>query len=1288
MKKIVFLVLMGFWGLGTEGWGQSCYSINFPNPQTPALDCNLPVGEYTIANSVKRSIVFIQFNNIVGSGFLINTTSPYSNDVYLLTASHVLSTTSQAQSSLFVFGYEGNLDTSVYAIRGADANVEVVATASNLDFTLIRLSRTRLPNCYKSFYSGWNISTNILSSVFGIHHPAGDDKKISFSDRQPTTTTGYKNANILGITLPISIAYQSQSHWKVVWNSNNVTVNKGGTVQKGSSGSPLFDSNKRVIGIASSKSSGLCELDYVAYQKINKTWSLVKQYLDFENSNLLKIDGYDPYNLQWTAENSYESNNTISTAEDVFPMITPQFKGFLRSYIQTTTDKDYFRLNVTGQGNLKLKLTNLPQNYNLKLVNTLGEVIAQSNNSGTSDEIINYSIIDGTRVYALIEGTGTTASTTPYKLEVEFLPCSDPFEPNEWYNQANNTAFPQNLGNNPIINRIIQAPISDSDDEDWYAIGVDATGTLTLDLTDLPYDCNLQLYGLNGNLLLTSATNGLVNERVSRLHNQLQSTIYYARVYRVTNQFSICDPYTLKLNWQPSTACTAPTPSVRTTAESAAGARNGAVTLTVTGGATPYTFIWNNGATTQNLSNLSGGNYRVTITTADGCRATSSAIVATTGSIAPYCDAITTLTSNSGSFDDGSGALDYAPFSDCRWLIQPTNAQNITLNFNSFTLGTGDKIFVYDGNSTSAPLIGEFSTSRLPSPIVSSGGSLYVRFSTDATLQVAGWSARYSTTLIQQAEKLIGYEYWFDDNSTNRVSRFFTPISSRLLDTKVNTDGLNYGLHTLHFRTIDENSVYSSVISQMFTKQPPRETTAEMVYWEYWFDDNYNDRSVEGFPYGSTLAIDDYVLPPDSLRVGLHTLNARFQDINGDWSSVISHLFYKSTPSVSDNKITNYRFWYDNSPQNMRTIVVSPPKDIVSLDSLIDVSGLGVGQHLIHFQHQDLNKNWSSVVTDTFNVFFQPAARFGYQNVSCTNGQVQFTNNSTNATTYLWRFGNGLTSTAAAPTHTYTSAGTYEVTLISSNGGGFKDSIKQTITVTNTTVTAMITPSNSVTICQKDSVLLTASGGTIYRWSTGETTPSVWIKQTGNYSITITNPSGCTGTVSRSVTVVARPTVDFGFTIQGGKVTLNNLSSGATSYLWRFGNDTTSTVVSPIANYRTNGLYKICLVATNSQNCKDSICKEVNITRVAVQELPEGLNFKVSPNPTRGIIEVNLNFYRPFQNNERLTVTDILGRQVAELKQIKESNSFDITNLASGTYLLRLALNGKMYTLEKIIKSD
>src|SRR5690606_13705117 len=57
------------------------------------------------------------------------------------------------------------------------------------------------------------------------------------------------------------------------------------------------------------------------------------------------------------------------------------------------------------------------------------------------------------------------------------------------------------------------------------------------------------------------------------------------------------------------------------------GQEDGSYDITVTGGTTPYTFLWSNGSTDEDLVDVMAGNYTVTVTGANGCTATVSAEV-------------------------------------------------------------------------------------------------------------------------------------------------------------------------------------------------------------------------------------------------------------------------------------------------------------------------------------------------------------------------------------------------------------------------------------------------------------------------------------------------------------------------------------------------------------------------------------------------------------------------------------------------------------------------------------
>ena len=110
------------------------------------------------------------------------------------------------------------------------------------------------------------------------------------------------------------------------------------------------------------------------------------------------------------------------------------------------------------------------------------------------------------------------------------------------------------------------------------------------------------------------------------------------------------------------------------------------------------------------------------------------------------CTGNTTLSAATGTFDDGSGPANYANNLNCSWLIQPTGASTITLNFTQFNVDpTIDRVAIYDGNSFTSPLIGTYTGTTIPTNINSTGSSMYVEFTTDAAITSSGWSANYTS---------------------------------------------------------------------------------------------------------------------------------------------------------------------------------------------------------------------------------------------------------------------------------------------------------------------------------------------------------------------------------------------------------------------------------------------------------------------------------------------------------------------------------------------------------------
>ncbi len=107
---------------------------------------------------------------------------------------------------------------------------------------------------------------------------------------------------------------------------------------------------------------------------------------------------------------------------------------------------------------------------------------------------------------------------------------------------------------------------------------------------------------------------------------------------------------------------------------------------------------------------------------------------------------ITTITSSSGSFYDSGGASsNYTSDERKLWLFQPTTSGPVTLNFTAFSIENNfDHLFIYDGSTTNAPLLGKFTGNVSPGSVISTGNSLLVEFRSDCATANSGWAANYS----------------------------------------------------------------------------------------------------------------------------------------------------------------------------------------------------------------------------------------------------------------------------------------------------------------------------------------------------------------------------------------------------------------------------------------------------------------------------------------------------------------------------------------------------------------
>lgn len=270
----------------------------------------------------------------------------------------------------------------------------------------------------------------------------------------------------------------------------------------------------------------------------------------------------------------------------------------------------------------------------------------------------------------------------------------------------------------------------------------------------------------------------------------------------------------------------------------------------------------------------------------------------------------------------------------------------------------------------------------------------------------------------------------------------------------------------------------------------------------------------------------------------------------------------------------------------------------------------------------------------------QPVASFTPSIISgCSPLSVQFTNQSTNAVTYQWNFGNGNTSTLTNPSANYNLPGTYQVTLRASNGSQI-DSTTRIITVfQNPTANFSIPFANG---CVSDTICFINTSqngsGTINQWlwdfGDGQTStlqnPCHVYTNPGQYNITlvVTDNNGCqhSKTVMQAITVTASFQVNFTTSNATAchppllvNFTPTTSLPGSYTYQWNMGNGIVTTNRFPSVNYNNYGDYDVSLIVTSSNGCKQSITKTkiVRITKIVAD---------FSPSDTVGCVPKRVDF--------------------------------------------------------------
>ena len=254
-------------------------------------------------------------------------------------------------------------------------------------------------------------------------------------------------------------------------------------------------------------------------------------------------------------------------------------------------------------------------------------------------------------------------------------------------------------------------------------------------------------------------------------------------------------------------------------------------------------------------------------------------------------------------------------------------------------------------------------------------------------------------------------------------------------------------------------------------------------------------------------------------------------------------------------------------------------------------------------------------ITNNVAVRAQVSASFT-NSPACANTPIIFQDNSivpppSASNARLWSIGSS-TYTGLSVSKTYTSSGVYSVSLTVTGNNGCVSKISKTLNVFLPPVASFTVPN----LCFKDTLTILNSSlpqsgiMSSYNWKLNNTTfasvqnPTLTTSSSGSYSVelTATNSFGCKDIITKTLTVLPLPFVDF-TTIPisnyyiSSPITFTPSITNANSYFWNISGSATSTLQSPSTSFNNEGTYTISLNLTDQFGCKNSKTKTISVNK-------------------------------------------------------------------------------------------
>lgn len=665
-------------------------------------------------------------------------------------------------------------------------------------------------------------------------------------------------------------------------------------------------------------------------------------------------------------------------------------------------------------------------------------------------------------------------------------------------------------------------------------------------------------------------------------------------------------------------------------------------------------------------------------------------------------------------YDSGGPDEDYSNNTNCSFLINPTCAENLQMSITLDLEDSYDYITIYDGENNLAPMIGSYTGVNSVSGLTSNSGKFYIVFTTDVWIVRSGfeinWTSQATTTETiadfetQNGQFGAGQSIQFIDLSTPRPASFSWDFgdggTSALKDpTHTYSAAGDYRVKLISYGCVGSDTIEKTitvediVIYNMCGVETSSTAGRGKLFDSGGGTDDYQNDELCGF-----------LIEPECSK----NLQINFSEIQIE---------------------SDYDFLFVYDGENSSAPLLASITGNTAPPTIYSTSG----KLYLLFESDGIIVNtgfsltWESEPNGLAPVadFNAPTSDFTFYDIPLTDQSQNFPN------TWNWDFGNGSTSSLQNPIVNYAAPGVYDITLIAGNCFG-TNTVTKTIEITENSTLSMCSSQGS----SSNSGTLFDSGGQDQNYSNDESCVFIISPQCGgvltlkveeimtevnfdklfiydgmdNTGPLIDELTGTQGIgnvyYSNSGSFYIIFTSDGSITSDGFKLTWNSLfnweitqtgplvansnidfsinSTNTTTWLWDFGDGTTSQSDAPAHVYTSNGDFTVTCTVEQTNGCVMMISKTIRIGFIGLQELKAGI--KLYPNPTSGRVHID---NQSSVEIERILVYNSLGQtvKVISINALLDDIQVDLSEFAHGVYTLKLEFkNGDIKRSEVILK--